>query len=170
MDLPVLHMLRKIEKKTKKKKTPNFRWKKTNDWWRKRNNIPGEIIDYTHGTEISFVSIRLVIKWYTSKSYLPAKINVGMAKSSLTERPKRFFLVMVKKPLIRSYPIRNTLLLFVEEISFNDGEKRWNMLSLNENGRRNASPQGFSNWGITELQVRRRIEMVMGWTSAWVIK
>ena len=46
-----------------------------------------------------------------------------MAKSSLTERPKRFFLVMVKKPLIRSYPIRNTLLLSVEEISFNDGEK-----------------------------------------------
>lgn len=36
------------------------------------------------------------------------------------------------------------------------------MLSLNENGRRNASPQGFGNWGITELQVIRQIEMVIG--------
>lgn len=82
---------------------------------------PGKSL-ITWDIEISFVSIRLLIKCCTSKYYRPAKINVGMAKSSLTERPKRFFLVMVKKPLISSYPIRNTLLLSVEEISFNDGD------------------------------------------------
>ena len=162
-------MLRKIEKKSKKQKKQTFIERKQMIDEGKEITSPGKSL-ITWDIEISFVSIRLLIKCCTSKYYRPAKINVGMAKSSLTERPKRFFLVMVKKPLISSYPIRNTLLLSVEEISFNDGEKRWNMLSLNENGRRNASPQGFSNWGITELQVRRRIEMVIGWTSAWVIK